>query len=190
MASPTQWTWVWVNSGRQWWTGRPGVLQSTTSQSRTQLSDWTELNWVYGVFAIRAQQTKKGSHMFCYFLAPECFLAMPIPLPTPHHVPVVSESRLFTQLRRSTDKSATNPGDTDIKVPLYFTIEQRVLILSETMGRFRGWWGHGAGPWELSRTYLKTGRELWGPGKCLGRSRGLGGEEPYRAHVFINILSL
>ena len=26
MASPTRWTWVWVNSGRWWWTGRPGVL--------------------------------------------------------------------------------------------------------------------------------------------------------------------
>ena len=23
MASPTQWTWVWVNSGSWWWTGRP-----------------------------------------------------------------------------------------------------------------------------------------------------------------------
>ena len=22
----TQWTWVWVNSGSWWWTGRPGVL--------------------------------------------------------------------------------------------------------------------------------------------------------------------
>ena len=32
MASPTQWTWVWVNSGSWWWTGRPGVLQSTGSQ--------------------------------------------------------------------------------------------------------------------------------------------------------------
>ena len=28
MASPIQWTWVWANSERQWWTGRPGVLQS------------------------------------------------------------------------------------------------------------------------------------------------------------------
>ena len=26
MASPTQWTRVWVNSGIWWWTGRPGVL--------------------------------------------------------------------------------------------------------------------------------------------------------------------
>ena len=28
MASPTQWTWVWANSGSWWWTGKPGVLQS------------------------------------------------------------------------------------------------------------------------------------------------------------------
>ena len=32
MASLTQWTWVWVNSGRWWWTGRPGMLQSMGSQ--------------------------------------------------------------------------------------------------------------------------------------------------------------
>ena len=31
MASPTQWTWVWVNSGSWWWTGRPGELQSMGS---------------------------------------------------------------------------------------------------------------------------------------------------------------
>ena len=28
-----------------WWTGKPGVLQSMGLQSRTWLSDWTELNW-------------------------------------------------------------------------------------------------------------------------------------------------
>ena len=43
MALPTQWTWVWVDSGNWWWTGRPGVLQSMVSQRiKTQLSDWTE----------------------------------------------------------------------------------------------------------------------------------------------------
>ena len=26
MESPTRWTWVWVNSGSWWWTGRPVVL--------------------------------------------------------------------------------------------------------------------------------------------------------------------
>ena len=27
MASPTQWIWVWVDSGSWWWIGRPGVLR-------------------------------------------------------------------------------------------------------------------------------------------------------------------
>ena len=27
MASQTRWTWVWVNSERWWWTGKPGVLR-------------------------------------------------------------------------------------------------------------------------------------------------------------------
>ena len=43
MASPTQWTWVWVNSGSWWWTGRTGVLWFMGLQSQTQLSNWTEL---------------------------------------------------------------------------------------------------------------------------------------------------
>ena len=44
MVSSTQWTWVWVNSGSWWWTGRPGMLQSMESQKAGH--DWaTELNW-------------------------------------------------------------------------------------------------------------------------------------------------
>ena len=43
MASLTQWTWVWVNSGSWWWTGRPGMLQFTGSQ-RVGHGWATELN--------------------------------------------------------------------------------------------------------------------------------------------------
>ena len=32
--------------GVWWWTGRSGVLQLMRSQSRTRLSNWTELNWL------------------------------------------------------------------------------------------------------------------------------------------------
>ena len=32
MVSPTQWTWVWVNSGSWQWTGRHGMLLSATVQ--------------------------------------------------------------------------------------------------------------------------------------------------------------
>ena len=42
MASPTQWTWVWVNSRNWRWTGRPGMLQSMGSQ-RVSHTEW--LNW-------------------------------------------------------------------------------------------------------------------------------------------------
>ena len=43
ITSLTQWTWVGVNSGSWWWTGRPGVLQSMESQSQTWLSNWAEI---------------------------------------------------------------------------------------------------------------------------------------------------
>ena len=44
MASPTQCTYVWVNSGSWWWTGKPGLLQSRGLQRVGH--DWvTELNW-------------------------------------------------------------------------------------------------------------------------------------------------
>ena len=44
MASPTRWTWVWVDSGSWWWTGELGVLWFMGSQGVRH--DWaTELNW-------------------------------------------------------------------------------------------------------------------------------------------------
>ena len=50
MASLTQWTWVWVDSGSWWWTGRPGVLWFMGSdlwftKSPTRLN-WTECSMV------------------------------------------------------------------------------------------------------------------------------------------------
>ena len=51
MASPTQWTWVWVNSRSWWQTEGPGVLQSMGLQRVGH--DWaTELNWIF-VVALR-----------------------------------------------------------------------------------------------------------------------------------------
>jgi len=44
IAWPTQWTWVWVDSGSRWWSGRPNILLSLGSQRIRH--DWkTELNW-------------------------------------------------------------------------------------------------------------------------------------------------
>ena len=48
MATRTRWTWVWVNSGSRWWTGRPGMLRFMVSQRVGH--DWvTELNWILSV---------------------------------------------------------------------------------------------------------------------------------------------
>ena len=44
MASPTRWTWVWVNSRSWWWTGRPSVLRFMELQ-RVRHNWVTELNW-------------------------------------------------------------------------------------------------------------------------------------------------
>ena len=70
MASPSQWAWVWVNSESWWWTGRPGVLQSMRSQSRTQLSDWSEPNTIkhmefkVTLFCTLHSLWLRGKHMY------------------------------------------------------------------------------------------------------------------------------
>ena len=49
MASWSRWTWVWVNSGSWWWTGRPGVLRFMGSQRIGH--NWaTELNWTEYIY--------------------------------------------------------------------------------------------------------------------------------------------
>ena len=51
IASLTQGTWVWVDSGSWWWTGRPGLLQFMGSQRVRH--DWaTELNWTVIVYPV------------------------------------------------------------------------------------------------------------------------------------------
>ena len=51
MASLTWWTWVCVNSGSRWWTGRPGMLRFMGSQRVGH--DWvTELNWTDSNLAV------------------------------------------------------------------------------------------------------------------------------------------
>ena len=56
MASPTWCTWVWVNFGSWWWTGRPGMLRFMGSQSVGH--DWvTELNWIEWIKAQRREES-------------------------------------------------------------------------------------------------------------------------------------
>ena len=63
MASSTQWTWVWANSGRWWRAGKLGVLQFMGSQRVGQ--DWvTELNWK------EEQITLHSSDLNCFLSVP------------------------------------------------------------------------------------------------------------------------
>ena len=70
MASWTRWTWVWVNSGSWWWTGRPGVLwfmglQWVRNDWVTELN-WTELNTYMDSGKLNKNKLSKSpnSHMF------------------------------------------------------------------------------------------------------------------------------
>ena len=56
MASPTQWTWVWVDSRNCWWEAWHAAVHAVT-KSRTWLSDWTELNPAF---------KRAGSHYHLY----------------------------------------------------------------------------------------------------------------------------
>ena len=66
MASPTQWTWVWVDSGSWWWTRRPGVLRFMGSQRVGH--DWaTELIMIYPkeIFSYMSKETQQNG-LPCY----------------------------------------------------------------------------------------------------------------------------
>ena len=73
MASLTGRTWVWVNSGSWWWTGRPGVLRFMRSQRVGH--DWaTDLIW-----------SKQLTHTYkllikCVLLRPTVYIWMEDPL--------------------------------------------------------------------------------------------------------------
>ena len=74
MASPTRWTWVWVNFGGWWWTGRPGVLQSKGSQ-RVRHDGATDLDWIckHHLKPGARPQTGGASPAHCAVL-PDCCL--------------------------------------------------------------------------------------------------------------------
>ena len=75
MASLTQWTCIWVNSGSWWWTGRTGVLQFMGSQRIGH--NWvTELNWTVYHLLYSPDRSPTDHHFFkhlCNFLQGKCF---------------------------------------------------------------------------------------------------------------------
>ena len=85
MASLTWCTWVWVNSGSWWWTGRPVVLRFMGSQR--VVHDWaTELNWTEAHPSVN----KSG-----------VFFSLYLGSPYDHHFPGGSDDK----------ESACNAGD-------------------------------------------------------------------------------
>ena len=59
MASPARWTWVWENSRRWWWTGKPGVLQSMGLRRvrhdwETEQQQQIQLQWVLSTYWVSA----------------------------------------------------------------------------------------------------------------------------------------
>ena len=70
MASPTQCTWVWVNSRSWWWTGRP-VLQSMGLQRVGH--DWVNgLNWTDVVSVLKFDDCLAKWELFSW----KCFSAI------------------------------------------------------------------------------------------------------------------
>ena len=57
MASPTQWTWIWANSGRWWRSGKHGMLQSMGSQRVRHYLATEQLNFAETCFQFSSVQS-------------------------------------------------------------------------------------------------------------------------------------
>ena len=67
MASSTQWTWVWINSGRWWRIGKPGVLQSMGSQR-------AGLDWMTEQQQQQSEQSSARKRFRSFTLTEACHL--------------------------------------------------------------------------------------------------------------------
>ena len=94
MASLTQWTWVWANSGRQWRTGKSGVLRSVWSQT-------VRHNWVTEQHQSKNTRNVRPAHCSLYLLCSQkkerkknsfLFLFLFKSTPTPRGSPTVPGS--------------------------------------------------------------------------------------------------
>ena len=79
MASPTRWTWVWVDSGSWWWTGRPGVLWSwgCKESDMTEWLKWTELK--NNTLLLLSHQVRSDSFATPWTVACQAPLSMVFP---------------------------------------------------------------------------------------------------------------
>ena len=69
MASPTRWTWVWVNSRSWWWTGRPGMLQFMGSQiiKHDWVTEQQQQRFTWVSILTRSHQTVHSEFFSLYY---------------------------------------------------------------------------------------------------------------------------
>ena len=77
MASPTRWTWVWVNSACWWWQGGLACCspRGRKESDTAERLNWTELNW--GVILKIPPLTSKKFFFFLTFCLASSFLSVP-----------------------------------------------------------------------------------------------------------------
>ena len=112
MASLTRWTWVSVNSGSWWWTGRPGVLRFMGSQRVGH--DWaTELIWsdvsnghLPQYASISLQPKNQYTILSSFYLSPILLIS---PLDNKLHMPNVGYMHPFTWILSAFQVSWSTP---------------------------------------------------------------------------------
>ena len=105
MASPTQWTWVWVDSRSWWWTGRPGVLWFMGSQrvGHDWVTNWTEL------FHLGLWGTKVLSIFIDGSDSCDEFRLLAYPTCTPWETPAIVLRKRITYFNRVVEVSRARP---------------------------------------------------------------------------------
>ena len=93
MASPIQWTWVWVNSESWWWTGRSGMLQFMGSQRVGH--DWaTELNWSVSCINLKIHFLPTTSRASCWGSSMEIDVSLGVSRQNPQAASIVQHGHL------------------------------------------------------------------------------------------------
>ena len=100
MSSPIRWTWVWASSRSSWWTGKPGMLQSTGSQKVRH--DWvTEQATVYCYACMHAK-------------SPQSYLTFCDPMdcsPPSSSVHVILQARILEWVAMPASRGSSQPRD-------------------------------------------------------------------------------
>ena len=155
MASPTQWTWVWVNAMSWWWTGRPDMLQSMGSQRLRH--DWaTELNWsetMVEVMKIMVTSSKRS--LAC---------SGPSPVAGPFHPKPPPETPGFTGKSGSVSYGVTAPFSWVLVLTRFCLCPPRVCV--PVLCKFWLLYGGVSGDLLQERLYHTQVRCIQSPRSC------------------------